>query len=413
MRYSLLNFIECPVSKTELACVVTKEVEAVIAHVQMSESARINQPGAMFGPAPRFATETWFTEFLRREACEPAPGWRNYHSVVEQGLLISAETGRWYPIRNFVPELLPDHLRDFESDFQFLGELKSVLPEPLYEKLNDRSVFSAAQKEEDSGLHFKQAEMNITAKVDDPSFFVPGRIAPFNPGARDHTIYLLRLFSFCLNWLSQNGSNTVILDSGCGYSWTTEWLMRLGFEPIGIDITRTYLDLAVDRLGPDKLPYVVRADVENLPIRAGVLDAVLCYESFHHVPNRERAMQEFFRILKPGKRVILAEPGAEHELAQGPIEVMKKYGILERGMDLADVERYTAGTGFAPPSQQKVIEFDSTLGGATLTPEFLAQTRATPSNLYIVEKPAATEPAAPVPIQTKLKRRIQELLRPV
>ena len=97
MRYSLLNFLACPASQTELACLVTKETECPVPHVRFTECDRVNQPGAMFGPAPRFGKRTWLTEFLQSNGCDPAPSSRTYAVAVEEGLLISGETGRAAP----------------------------------------------------------------------------------------------------------------------------------------------------------------------------------------------------------------------------------------------------------------------------------------------------------------------------
>jgi SAM-dependent methyltransferase/uncharacterized protein YbaR (Trm112 family) len=344
----------------------------------------------MFGPVPLFRKRTWFNEFLESQACEPAPSARNYEVAVEEGLLISGETGRWYPIRNFIPELLPDYLRDFQRDFDFLNCLRTILPPSLFDRLHDQTLFSGRTDTNDIGEKYKRAEMSISTKVDDPHFFGPGVIAPFNPSDPDHSIYLIRLFGYCLPLLQRNWPNKVVIDSGCGYSWTTEWLLKIGFEPIGIDITRTYLDIAVGRLG-GWLPHLVLADTENLPIRSNVVDAILCYESFHHIPDRTKAMRQFFRVLKPGKSVILAEPGSDHEQAQGSIDVMEKYGILERGMNLDDVGSYIRGSGFLKPAQHRVLELDaSTAAQASLTDDFVTQHGFTATNLYTIDKPMQT-----------------------
>jgi len=401
VRYSLLNFLACPSSKTDLTCVVTKETESRIGHVRFAECDRVNQAGSMFGPAPAFGKQTWLTEFLQSNACVPAPSSRNYEVVVEEGLLISGETGRWYPIRNFIPELLPDHLRNFDRDFEFLSGLRTILPPSLFDRLYDQKLFSGRTDTDEIGGRYKRAEMAISTKVDDPSFFSPGYISPFNPWNPEHTIYLIRLFSFCLRLLQRNGPNQVVLDAGCGYSWTTEWLLKIGYEPLGVDITRTYLDIAVSRLGAG-LPHLAVADTENLPIRDGVVDAVLCYEAFHHVPDRQKAMRQFFRVLKPGKSVVFAEPGSNHEHAQGPIDVMEKYGILERGMSLEDVRGYVRGSGFLQPAQHHVFEVEASLAAkASLTDEFRSQYGFTATNLYTIDKPL---PTADKPVRTATER---------
>jgi SAM-dependent methyltransferase/uncharacterized protein YbaR (Trm112 family) len=385
MRYSLLNFIQCPVSKTDFACVVTKEREIVLGHVHLTDSDRIHPAGAMFGPAPRFQRQTPLTDFFHRNASKPAPVARNYQVAVEEGLLVSAESRRWYPIRNFVPEILPDHLRDFTRDFEFLRTLQGSLPAELFSALNDPRIFTA-QSGTDSGIGYKTSEMQIAKKIENPHFFGPGYIAPYNPGATDHTAYLIRLFAFCLPLLMENGPNKLILDAGCGYSWTTEWLLKIGMEPIGVDITRTYLDIAVARTGP-WLPHLVQADTENLPIRPGILDAVLCYEAFHHIPDRAQAMKGFSRVLKAGKRVVLAEPGGAHESAAVSVDAMQKYGILERGMELSDISLYIAGSGLSNPVQHRVIEVsDPQASAMKLSADMLRTYAFTNSNLYTVEK---------------------------
>jgi hypothetical protein len=68
---------------------------------------------------------------------------------------------------------------------------------------------------------------------------------------------------------------------------------------------------------------------------------------------------------------------------------MEKYGILERGMDLADVASYAAGTGFLPPQRHQVIEIpDDELANGLNTKESLLKHSFTNSNLYTVRKPA-------------------------
>ena len=385
MRYSLLNFIACPVSKAPLVCLSTKENPLVLPHVrQFSEAARVNQPHAVVGPLPRFQRETELTEALRKETSEPAPPMRNYEVVVEEGLLVSGETGRWYPIRNFIPELLPDHLRDFDRDFTFLNGLRSSVPGGIFERLNQRAIFSQG-KQPDQGAHHKLAEIRITDKVSDPDFFGPGYISPFNPNTRDHSVFLIKMFAFCLPMLLGNGTRRVILDAGCGYSWTTHWLMMSGFEPIGIDISRIYLDIAVARLGA-MLPYVLVGDTESLPIQDTVLDAVLGFDAFHHIPDRNRAMHEFYRTLRPGGEVVLSEPGSDHEHVPDVRKIMERFGTLEKGMNLSDVIGYTRNTGFERPQQQLILKLEQSLAHKLLKKDVIQASSYATANLFSIKK---------------------------
>ena len=125
--------------------------------------------------------------------------------------------------------------------------------------------------------------------------------------------------------------------SGCSAS---------GFNVIGVDICRTVprnrhhahrlLQAAPGRRRRRKP--AVRLDQ--------CADAILAYESFHHIPDRRRAMASYDRVLRDGGTVILAEPGGEHEGAKVSVDAMEKFGILERGMELDDVAGYAGATTF-------------------------------------------------------------------
>lgn len=390
MRYSLLNFVACPVGREELTCLTLEEVEAPLPHVRLSECGRVSQAGALVGPLPPGET-TPLREALAAEACESAPPERNEGVRVRSGLLVAAGSGRWYPVREFVPELLPDHLRDLEGDRAWLDSVRGRLPEGVLRHLRPLDRPSAPAV--DGGLSYKQAEMAIATKVDDPGFFGPGLIAPFNPHSRVHSAYLIKLLGLCLPLVDPDGTARAVLDSGSGYSWTTEWMGRLGIEAIGSDITRDYLERAIARCGP-AAPHLVVADSENLPMRPGVLDAVLAFDAFHHIPDRRKALTEFHRALRPGGRVVLAEPNAAHEHAAVSREVMEKYGILEKGMDWKDVLEYLEGLPFEAPEEHFHLRVErSSLGRSIFPPRanaaFVSRHATVPWNVFSIRRPAS------------------------
>jgi len=67
----------------------------------------------------------------------------------------------------------------------------------------------------------------------------------------EHTWHLIRNFAVA-EPLLEVPRGGVVLDAGSGYSWTTEWMLRSGYEPIGMDICRTYLEIAVARIGVNR-----------------------------------------------------------------------------------------------------------------------------------------------------------------
>lgn len=314
-------------------------------------------------------------------ACLNPPG--NTKTEIEAGLLLCKDCSQWYPIYNFIPELLPDHLRDWERDLQFIKELKPPLAKNVLEGLENTAP-GTKPPEEDQGIGYKKAEIHIQEKVADPHFFGPGFIAPFNPGNTGFTIQLINRLGNALPLLELKPGE-VILDICAGYAWTTEWLKRMGTEAIAIDICRTYLDIGIERLKENR-PHFVVGDIENLPLKNHVLDAVLSFDAFHHIYDRKKAMRQFFRALKDIGKIVLAEPGGSHEDLYGPKEVMDKYGILEKGMELEDVKEYCAGLDFIPPEQHWVIKIRENEFRKKLKPEFVQTHSYVDCNLFLIQK---------------------------
>src|SRR5687768_12113726 len=341
MRYALLDVLACQACHTELACYTLRERASEIPAGPYDPGTRV-AVGPGLGPLPEPHGRGSLLPILREFATPAAAPARNFQVEIDDGLLLCPNCGRWYPIARRLPEILPDHLRDFDADAAMLRPVAAAMPPSLADAA---FRFRPADAASDAGAHYKRAEMSLKEKVDDPSFFGPGYSSPFNPWNPEFTLYLVTLFGVSLRLLDLKKGERV-LDSGCGYAWTTEWFHRAGVPVVGLDITRTYLDIGIERMG-DAHPHLVVGDVENLPLKTGAFDAVLGYESFHHIPDRPRAMAAYDRILNATGRVVLAEPGGAHEHAEVSVDVMKKYGILERGMEIEDVAAYAAGTSLS------------------------------------------------------------------
>ena len=80
----------------------------------------------------------------------------------------------------------------------------------------------------------------------------------------------------------------LILDLGCGNRKRKE-------GAIGVDVIRTS---AVDIL----------ADIQNLPFKECSIDEILCYQVLEHVNDIVKAMEEIWRVLKFGGKVIIEVP---------------------------------------------------------------------------------------------------------
>jgi SAM-dependent methyltransferase len=216
------------------------------------------------------------------------------------------------------------------------------------------------------------------------------------------TAYVLRIFGFCISLIQDSGAK-VVLDTGCGYAWTTEWLMKSGFEVIGFDITRAYLDIGKSRMGRST-PYLVLGDTENLPIRDNSCDAVLGFDSFHHIPDRQAAIGQFDRILRQGGSVFLAEPNGAHEAHQVSQAVMEKYGILERGMELADVLQYVAGTALCNVEHTIPLRISHHERWRSLSNHFVEAHNWSAANLFVINRTPAPYKSLAARILTVARR---------
>jgi ubiquinone/menaquinone biosynthesis C-methylase UbiE len=103
-----------------------------------------------------------------------------------------------------------------------------------------------------------------------------------------------------------------LLDVGCGTGLLTSRIRseRPTADVVGCDFSHGMLRRAA-RNSPG-IPWV-RGDALRLPFRGEGFDAVVCTEAFHWFPDQEAALAEFFRVLAPKGRLLVAlvNPPAE------------------------------------------------------------------------------------------------------
>ena len=83
---------------------------------------------------------------------------------------------------------------------------------------------------------------------------------------------------------------------------------------------------------------------EAIPLPDASIDSILCTQVLEHVPHPDRALREFFRILRPGGHCLLTVP-QENELHEEPHDYFRytKYGLCvlfeEEGFTMEHIDQ--------------------------------------------------------------------------
>lgn len=96
------------------------------------------------------------------------------------------------------------------------------------------------------------------------------------------------------------------LDFGCGAGRSTRFLRGLGFEAVGVDVSRSMIEMAA-RLDPDGT-YLLVPDGDLSAFDPASFDLVLSAFAFDNIPGvekRQALFRELRRLLSPRGRIVL------------------------------------------------------------------------------------------------------------
>ena len=96
----------------------------------------------------------------------------------------------------------------------------------------------------------------------------------------------------------------VALDAACGTGRHTAYLASLGHKVIGIDSSPEMLARAREKVPEGEFH---EADVSEVPLADDSVDLVVCAIALTHVPDLERALSEFVRVLRPNGHLVVSD----------------------------------------------------------------------------------------------------------
>lgn len=103
------------------------------------------------------------------------------------------------------------------------------------------------------------------------------------------------------------GSQTRLLDAGCGAGMSLHIAADLGASVSGIDASEALLEVARTRL-PNA--HLAHGDLEDLPFADNAFDVVTGFNSFQYAADPTIALQEARRVTRPGGKVFIMTWGA-------------------------------------------------------------------------------------------------------
>ncbi len=157
------------------------------------------------------------------------------------------------------------------------------------------------------------------------------------------TARLLIDFGYVLQLLDLRAGMSLV-ELGCGSGWMTRFAARHGLHAEGYDISPEMIEIARELAEQERVDAKFEvADMEELDLGRR-FDACLIYDALHHTPRAELVLASAHRALKPGGRLLLAEPNWKHRF-QGR-KASDEYGVTEMGYTARRLKRMLKQAGF-------------------------------------------------------------------
>jgi len=224
-------------------------------------------------------------------------------SEIREGVLVNAQTRRWYPIRDGIPSVFCDAFRvgamkDEDDEFaaRYANELEDVL-------------HPGAEHHHDNGSEpshdFKRIASERRARDE--------QAEAYDQMISMKTLHLFEVpaYTRAMNKFIPTPTALPLLEAGCGTGRFTDLFARYGSEVVAVDLSRdSILRNRVLHSGKTDSPvHYLHADLTHLPLRDNAFGSVANAGVYEHIPSREmrkQFVQHAHRVLVDGGAFLLS-----------------------------------------------------------------------------------------------------------
>jgi ubiquinone/menaquinone biosynthesis C-methylase UbiE len=125
-----------------------------------------------------------------------------------------------------------------------------------------------------------------------------------------HHVLRVAINDLCNLFTEALPCNAVLLDAGCGQGKSFQYLHQ-SFSPkhlIGLDADPHSLNLSGEEAARQGMDVeLLASDCARIDVPDASVDLLFCHQTFHHLVEQDKALAEFYRVLKPGGYLLFAE----------------------------------------------------------------------------------------------------------
>jgi ubiquinone/menaquinone biosynthesis C-methylase UbiE len=157
-----------------------------------------------------------------------------------------------------------------------------------------------------------ETSTRATTAIEGPLFVPETRFGRWFLGTETWFQSVLRVAITDLHRLigDRTKSYPVVVDVGCGMGRSFR-LLKILFRAkrlVGLDLEDLNIEAAKKRAVAERLSVeFIKCDCAEIALPDASADIVFCHQTFHHLVQQDRALEEFHRILKPGGLLLFAE----------------------------------------------------------------------------------------------------------